>query len=245
MRKVFSFLLVASFSTTAIFAASGDTSQSLGENKSVSCTSNPAFATNTCDQCFDGGTVTTGKKMTGLFDNWTNTSSGVLIARKSEQKNPNMIPFGATTWTASPSDESKLWKYSSDVVWTPSQTGSTDMQAILLAGQKIRFVEADLAAGYTLTKTDRKNGELVGMMRYPMVAHVFDINQNKEGPAKTHYECVSYTYSAPGVTPPPPTTPKVPAAITKTPTGPTETIALILAAFFIAFGLMFSLRKRI
>lgn len=34
-------------------------------------------------------------------------------------------------------------------------------------------------------------------------------------------------------------------AITKTETGPTETLVLIIAAFFIAFGLMFSLRKRI
>lgn len=125
------------------------------------------------------------------------------------------------------------------------------MQYILAAGQKVRFVEADLAAGYTLTKTDRKNGDLVGMMRYPIVAHVLEGGINV-GAAKTHYECVAYNLSAPVLATPTPTTPtsttpKQPVTpdITKTQTGPAETIVLILAAFFIAFGLMFSLRKRI
>jgi hypothetical protein len=222
-------------------------STSLGENKSVSCVSNTAFATNSCDACFDGGSVTTGKRLTGLFDNWTNNSTGLMIAYQGEQKNPNMVAFGTTAWTASPSDESKLWKSSSDIIWSPTQTGSTKMQYILGAGQKVKFVEADIAAGYTLTKTDRKNGELVGMMRYPTVAHAVDAVGN-EGAAKTHYECVAYNLSAPvTVTPVTPTTPTTPVTpeITKTATGPAETIVLILAAFFIAFGLMFSLRKRI
>lgn len=85
------------------------------------------------------------------------------------------------------------------------------------------------------------------MLRYPVVSHIIDASAS-EGAAKTHYECVAYNLSAPVVTPTPtPTTPKTPVTpeITKTATGPTETIILILAAFFIAFGLMFSLRKRI
>lgn len=258
MQKVLSFLILASISSPLAFAASGDmdesmmttdsamemtaapvvNSQSLGEYKAVSCASNPAFGTNSCDQCFDGGSVTVGKRLTGLFDNWTNNTSGLLIAYQNEQKTPNMVGFGASTWTTSPIDDSKIWKNSSDIIWSPTQTGSTKMQYILGAGQKVRFLEADLAAGYTLSKTDRKNGELVGMMRYPIVAHAVDISGN-EGPAKTHYECVAYNLSAPVVTPPP-----VTPGVTQTPTGPTETIVLILAAFFIAFGLMFSLRKR-
>ncbi len=218
--------------------------KSLGENKSVSCVSNSAFATNSCDACFDGWSVTVWKRLTGLFDNWTNDTTGLMIAYQNEQKNPNMVAFGTTVWTATPTDETKIWKSSSDIIWSPTQTGSTKMQYILGAGQKVKFTEADIAAGYTLTKTDRKNGELVGMMRYPTVAHAVDAVGN-EGAAKTHYECVAYNLSAPVVaTPVTPTTPVTPE-ITKTATGPAETIVLILAAFFIAFGLMFSLRKRI
>lgn len=220
----------------------------LGENKTVSCSSNPAFGANSCDQCFDGGTVTVGKKLTGLFDTWTNNTTGLMIAYQNEQKTPNMIAFGSTKWTATNPDESKLWVNSSDIIWTPTQSGSAKLQYILGSGQKVKFYETDLAAGYSLEKTDRKNGELVGMIKYPTVFHVVDAVGN-EGAAKTHNECVAYTLSAPvtAVTTAPttkPTTPITPA-ITKTETGPAETIILIVAAFFIAFGLMFSLRKRI
>ncbi len=270
MQKVLSFFVVASLAMPLTFAATGSpigspippatptnaapvaTPQSgiaLGENKSVSCSSNTAFGTNSCDQCFDGGSVTVGKKLTGLFDNWTNNTTSLMVAYQSEQKKPNMVAFGSTVWTSTPTDESKVWKNSSDIVWSPAQSGSTKMQYILGASQKVRFLETDLGAGYTLDKTDRKNGELVGMLRYPVVSHVIDASAS-EGAAKTHYECVAYTLSAPVVaptTPTKPTTPKTPVTpeITKTATGPAETMVLILAAFFIAFGLMFSLRKRI
>jgi hypothetical protein len=225
-------------------ATSSSLSTSFGENKSVSCTSNPAFGTNSCDACFDGGSVTVGKRLTGLFDNWTNPTTGFLVAYQAEQKNPNMVAFGATTWTSSPTDTSKVWKNGSDIVWV-TQSGSTKMQYILGAGQKVKFVETELAAGYTLEKTDRKNGDLVGMMRYPTVFHTIDTTTGSEGTAKTHVECVSYKLSAPEITTTPVTPTPITPEITKTQTGPTETIILILAAFFIAFGLMFSLRKRI
>lgn len=230
--------------TTPVVTPSVPLSASFGENKSVSCTSNAAFGTNSCDACFDGGSVTVGKRLTGLFDNWTNPTTGFLVAYESEQKDPNMVAFGTTTWTTSPSDASKVWKNGSDIVWV-TQSGSTKMQYILGAGQKVKFVEAELAAGYTLDKTDRKNGELVGMMRYPTVFHAIDATTGTEGAAKTHVECVSYKLSAPEIVVAPVTPKPVTPEVTKVQTGPTETIILILAAFFIAFGLMFSLRKRI
>ncbi len=234
----------AAIPTNAAPAPQGD---SLGENKSVSCSSNTAFGANSCDQCFDGGSVTVGKKLTGLFDNWTNDTTSLLVAYQSEQKKPNMVAFGSSVWTSSPTDESKVWKNSSDIIWSPVQSGSTKMQYILGPSQKVKFLESDLAAGYTLTKSDRKNGEIVGMMRYPVVFHVIDSAAN-EGAAKAHYECVAYNLSAPVtpvVAPVAPVKTPITPELTKTKTGPTETLVLIVAAFFIAFGLMFSLRKRI
>ncbi len=75
-----------------------------------------------------------------------------------------------------------------------------------------------------------------------MVSHVIDASGN-EGAADTHYECVSYKLSASSSpSTPVPTTP-TPEKMTETKTGP-ETLILIIAAFFIAFGLMFSLRRR-
>ena len=88
---------------------------------------------------------------------------------------------------------------------------------------------------------------MIGMLRFPIVSHLTDIATATEGEAKTHYECVAYKLEAAAavVTPTPAPAPTVtpPAEMTKTETGP-ETLLLIAAAFFIAFGLMFTLRKR-
>lgn len=221
---------------------------SLGEYKTVACSTNPAFSTNSCDQCFVGGSVKVGENINGLFDNWTNNTPNMLIAYKDEQKLPNMAAFGST-WTSEPTDPSKFWKSAPDVTWISMSGTGGRLQSILNPGQKIRFVESELGAKYTLTKTDKKDGELVGLLKYPIVSHMVDTNTAAEGAATTHYECVSYTLSAPVVTPPvtpepKPVTPPTPGEVTQTQTGPAETLILILAAFFIAFGMMFSLRKR-
>jgi hypothetical protein len=237
--------------TTAVMPSVGS---SLGEYKSVACTTNPAFSTNSCDQCFVGGSVKVGGDLNGLFDNWTNNTSNMLIAYKDEQKLPNMVAFGST-WSTTPTDLAKFWKNSSDITWISTGSGGR-MNYILQAGQKVKFIDSEMGARYVLDKTDKKDGETVGMIRYPIVSHAVDKVTANEGAAVTHYECVSYALSAPViapvVTPPKPTpgiAPKpVPAPpakeVTQTATGPTETLILILAAFFIAFGMMFSLRKR-
>ena len=222
---------------------------SLGEYRAVSCNSNSAFAINSCDQCFDGGSVKVGTRMTGLFDNWTNTSPNILKAIKDEQKTPNMVKFGNSIWTSTPSTESAVWKYTSDIVWTNVGSG-TKQEFLLQPTSKVRWIEADLGAGYTLDKTDRKSGELVGMLRFPVVARTIDVRTASESAPVTRYECVAYKLDAPTIviTPvapgTPPTKPIPPKEMTKTETGP-ETLLLIAAAFFIAFGMMFTLRRRI
>lgn len=224
----------------AAAGVSASAGAAVGEYKSVACSSNSLFGSNSCDQCYDGGSVKVGESLTGLFDNWTNNTPNILTAYKEEQKTPNMVRVGNTTWTATPSDETKMWKYSSDIVWTQAGTGGKS-QYILTGGSKVRFIEADLGAKYTLEKTDKKNGDTVGVLRFPVVSHIVDAGGN-DGPADTHYECVSYKLSAATVTPTTTPTP-TPSQMTETETGP-ETLILIVAAFFIAFGLMFSLRRR-
>ena len=67
-----------------------------------------------------------------------------MIAYKDEQKNPNMVSFGTTKWTTTPVDETKMWKNSSDIIWSPTQSGSSKSQYILGTGQKVKFLEADI-----------------------------------------------------------------------------------------------------
>jgi hypothetical protein len=170
-----------------------------------------------------------------------------------------MVKFGLTTWTSTPASEASIWKKDlPDIVW-----GTGSRQSFILApNTKVRFIEAEMNAGYTLEKTDKKNGEIVGMLRFPVVSRVSNIQTASEGAPDTHYECVIYKLDAPvaatpATTTPNPTTPTVvtpgkpapapvapnPAKMTQTETGP-ETLILIAAAFFIAFGLMMTLRKR-
>lgn len=226
---------------TAVVTAN---STNLGEFKEVACT-DPLWVQNSCNQCFTGKSVKVGEKLTGLFDNWTNSTDAILVAEKDAQKIPNMVSFGAS-WVSSNADESKMWKNSPDVLWTPNTTTAKD-EFYLQPGQKIRFMESDLGAGYTLESSTKKHGEIIGMLRFPVVYHTTDMTSGNKSDAMTHYECVTYTLDAP-TTPTTPTpgkpTPKTPTPKTEVETGPAETLVLIIAAFFIAFGLMLSLRKR-
>lgn len=228
-------------------AVTASMGSSLGEYKPVACSVDPAFATNSCDQCFVGGSVKVGSDINGMFDNWINDTTNMLIAYQDEQKLPNMVPFGST-WTPSPIDTTKFWKSSPEVVWAQLGAGDNRLNTILTPGQKIRFNETELGANYKLDASDKKDGEMIGLLRFPIVAHVADTITGNEGAATTHYQCVSYTLAAPTPVTPTPVTPEpvtpTPGEVTQTETGPAETLILILAAFFIAFGMMFSLRKR-
>ncbi len=216
----------------------------IGEYKSVNCNTNPAFATNSCDQCFDWGSIKVGDTVNGLFDNWLNNTPNILVAYKEEQKMPNLVRFGNTTWISTPAEDVNFWKYSSDIVWVQAGSGGKN-QYILPAWQSVKFFESDLGAGYKLEKTDKKAGDLIGLLRFPIVSHTID-NSANESTASTAYECAAITLTASSVVPVTPVVEKKPTTqeITSTKTGP-ETLLLIVAAFFIAFGLMFSLRKKV
>lgn len=231
--------LTAAPNTTAVTA----TSTSLGEYTEVACNSNDVFNQYSCNQCFTGRQVQVGERLTGLYDNWHNTSNSAVMAYRDEQKNPTMHAIGDSSWVATPANESELWKNASDVAWTPSGDRQSFM---LVANQKVRFYESDLGAGYTLERTSQNNGDVVGLIQYPIVYHSFDMSSGQEGAATTHNECMIYTLKKDDTPTPTPPTPTPPTPdVTKTETGPAETLLLIVAAFFIAFGLMFSLRKRV
>lgn len=231
--------LNAAPNTTAVTA----NSTSLGEYKEVSCASDAIFGQHTCDQCFIGKAVKTGERLTGLFDNWTNTTSNILIAVKDEQKVPTMVAVDSV-WTPTSADESKMWVSSPEIAWVPGTSGKDEFT--LMSGQEVKFMQTDLGAGYTLTSSNKKKGDVIGLLKFPVTYYTMDVTTaTRSTSANTHYECVTYTLDAPTVTPEPKKpTPKTPENPTKVETGPAETLVLIVAAFFIAFGLMISLRKR-
>lgn len=216
-----------------------------GEYKEVACNSDVIFSQNSCNQCFIGSKVSVGEKKTDIFDNWKNTTSDTFFtAVKSEQKLPELISFGST-WVPSNADASKIWSFHTDVseAFVPAGNGSEEFT--LNPNHTVRFYQTSLGAGYTLESTTKNSGDVVGMLKFPVVYYTQSASSgDRSSSNETHYECVAYTLDKPAEPTPAPKTPETPKEITKTETGPAETLVLIIAAFFIAFGLMISLRKR-
>jgi hypothetical protein len=44
----------------------------------------------------------------------------------------------------------------------------------------------------TLNKTDKKAGEYIGMMKFPLIYRYVDLNTQKESDPIPHFECVTY-----------------------------------------------------
>lgn len=72
------------------------------------------------------------------------------------------------------------------------------------------------------------------MVKFPLYYHDRNVQSSTDGEKQAHFECVSFKYAAPAMTPTTPTTPPPPGEVTKPETGP-ETPILIAAALFIAF----------
>ena len=235
----------------------------IGEYAEIPCTS-PEFQQNNCGQCFDGGKVAVGEKLTNLFDSWTNANPTDEIIYKDEQVMPELVNLGGanTKWTSIPDSPTQFWKFANEIAWTDSSFGSTSatgasltgatatgststgttassssarQEFMLTANKKIRFVESDFGAVHTLESTDKTDGNTVGLIKYTLNYHDISSDGN-ESAMKNHIECVRY--QATGKATPPVTPPNA----TKVKTGP-ETIVILLAAMGIGFGVM-RLKKR-
>lgn len=223
----------------------------IGEYQSVDCSSDSVFGANNCNQCFDGGKVGTSEKILNLFDNWTNANPNEQIIYKDEQVFPQMINLGgeSTTWTQSPSSPEVFWKYSDEILWTKSPTasgasasGSTAVERdeFMLEGNKtIRFMDSDLGAFFSMDRTDKKDGEKVGMLAFDINYHNLDSDGNEQAKV-SHRECVAYAAKATAVPTPQPK--PEPQQITTVKTGP-ESILLVVLALLMALGL-FAIRRK-
>lgn len=199
-----------------------------GDYKEIQCSTQSFFAANNCNQCFEGGKVAVGQKITGLYDTWTNKNTTEQIAYKDEQVYPDMVNLGGSgvSWKITPSDPKLFWKYGTEVLWVDSLTGSGKQEFVLDPGKTVTYMEADLGANVSLEKSDKTAGEYVGLMRFPVAFH--DVaTDGKDGPLQMHYECVAFaSEAAPAPTPAPTPTPQA----TEVKTGPESFLLLAFAA---------------
>lgn len=229
------FLLIS----TPAFAAVGD-------YKETACSAE-YFTANNCSACFEGMPLVSGDQITGLYDTWTNKNSNEQLIYKDEQALPEMVSLSSgTTFVMNPVDPAAFWKYGTEVIWTDSVTGTGKQEFMLDAGKAVRFLEADLGASYTLTATDKAQGEVVGVLKFPLSYHNVDADGN-EGVKETHLECVSYASNGASAVVVPaeiiePVQAPVPEKMTTVKTGP-ESLILMALALLIATGII-AIRNR-
>lgn len=223
----------------ALFLVTAQTFAAVGDYKETACTAE-YFTANNCSACFDGTALANGDQVNGLYDTWTNKNANEQLIYKDEQIMPEMVPLSSgTIFIANPIDPTAYWKYGNQVIWTDSMTGTGKQEFMLDAGKSVKFLEADLGASYTLTATDKKDGEVVGVLKFPLSYHNVDADGN-EGKKETHIECVSYTakVTAAAVVPVEVVKPAPePKKLTTVKTGPESrilmTLALLIAAGFV------------
>jgi len=82
--------------TLALFAVAM-TSTTFGAYEELDCSSDAVFAANSCSQCFDGGTQSTGANVGLLSDLWINSGNTDQLVYTEEQENPQMLNLGGAS----------------------------------------------------------------------------------------------------------------------------------------------------
>ncbi len=248
------------FSGAQAFAA-----QTQGLLQEVPCGSNPIFTANGClansigsFQCFEAGSVKPGEAITGLSDRWTNTTTLEHVIYEDEIMYPKLVNLGGigTNWVANPNDEKAFWNVGSDIIFTPeTASGSTAKRNVfsLKAGKTVTVLESELSANYRIERSDKKAGDYVGMIKYPVNYRVVDATTGKPTAAVVHTECAAYKLAASviavaapvAVVAPPPAVVKIPVPpqATAVKTGAADTFLFLGLAFLLGLAFMFA-RKR-
>lgn len=118
----------------------------------------------------------------------------------------------------------------------------------LKPGKKVTVLEASLGANYQLERSDKKNGDYVGLVKFPVNYRSVNDTTGKAGSLVNHLECAAFKLSVTTaaavtpVTPTPPTTP-APTQATKVKTGAADTFLFMGLAMLLALAFMFA-RKR-
>lgn len=224
LGRILSVLLVVVYMTTSSYAA----------YDVVTCNTDASFAANSCDQCFNGGSVVAGDNKGLLTDVWENNSDSEQILFKEEQETPRIVSLGGASWIElTASDSVEFWQYTAelDAIYDEDNLGYS-----LAAGESVTWIESTLGSAYQLVSSSAAAGSNVGMIIYDIATHSVDIDGTPALDSDLHRECVLFTSGTPGEEPVVPVTPTLPE------TG-AEHIILVLAAMILGFGFLKFRRK--
>ena len=159
--------------------------------KEIQCTTDPVFAANSCNQCFEGWAKWEGANLGFLKDEWVNSSSTDKILYKEEQEMPRMVNLDPTTtnWKSVPG-EAGFWEYTNEfnALYKDDEEGY-----ILEKGQRVTWLASKTAYAYNLEKSTSAPGKNIGLLVYPLSIHNISDAGDVSVDATTHRECVLFT----------------------------------------------------
>lgn len=195
----------------------------------IQCSSDPVFAANSCNQCFNGKNQSQSDTVGFLSDDWINNSSSDMILYKEIQEDPRFVNLSPdlAQWTQVPSSQD-FWEYTSefDNIYSEAEDGY-----VLEAGKKVTWIKSKLGYWYQLSKNTAPLNENIGMLIFPITTHALLTDGTISEDSDVHNECVLFT-SGDETTIPPVVIKRLPE------TGPAEFAMLAFLAMLLSFVLI-------
>lgn len=221
-------LVIASFASLLAFASTVNWAYT-----EVACSTDSVFEENSCNQCFDGGTQSTGNNIGLLSDSWVNSWEKSLILYKDEQDEPTMVSLNWAMWNQTP-DADGFWEYTEDM---DALYSGEEGWYILWAWNTVTWLQSKLWYAYNLAENTAIEWENIWLLVYPIITHVVNTGWDIEINWDTHKECVLFkSAEAWEVT----ATPEKPKELPQT--WP-ESILLLFLAMLLAFWVLKLTRK--
>lgn len=156
----------------------------------IECTTDPVFAENSCNQCFDWWEKWQWVNIWLLNDKWVNNSDSQVLLYKEEQDMPTMLNLSEwnVTWSMSPNSE-WFWEFDSEL---DSLYSSDYDWYILNPGAEINWLKSKLWYAYSLDKNTAEKWNNIWLLVYPIKVHAILWDWEPAIDTNTHKECVLY-----------------------------------------------------
>lgn len=202
----------------------------------VECGSDPVFAQNTCNQCFNWGEKWQGEAFGFINDVFINKTTNSKLLYKEEQTMPTMINLGGdkTSWSQTPSAD-WFWQYTKDF---ETMYSSGQEAYVVWAGKQVSRIESKTWYAFKLDKNTVARGQNVGLLVFSVISHDL-VNNEVSIDTSEHKECVMFkswvASNNPVVT--------INEPVKRLPQTWPEHVILVLIALLLGLGL-FGLRRR-
>lgn len=194
----------------------------------ISCNTDPVFAQNSCQQCFDGWVKWKDSTVGGLSDLWVNDAGIARVMYEDIQEMPNMVALNGAEWSEDKVDD-KFWKLTDEV----KALFNKDHQWFLLdAWKSVNWIETTEWSSYLLAKNPAEKWANIWLLVYTITTNPILENWEVSTDTNVHKECVLFKSGDAPVVP----TKGKPKELPKT--WPEQFLLLLILAMFLAFGIL-------